>query len=55
VARLPHPLRYAAVAAVGGRIMVAGGTNGLRGRREVAGGRDARGTVHGEVWSLAVG
>jgi hypothetical protein len=35
VAALPHPLRYAAVAAVGRRILVAGGTNGVRGRREV--------------------
>jgi N-acetylneuraminic acid mutarotase len=35
VATLPHPLRYAAVAAVGGRIMVAGGTNGVQCRREV--------------------
>jgi hypothetical protein len=35
VATLPHPLRYAAVAAVGRRIMVAGGTDGVHGRREV--------------------
>jgi N-acetylneuraminic acid mutarotase len=35
VATLPHPLRYAAVAAVGGRILVAGGTDGTHGRREV--------------------
>jgi len=34
-ATLPHPLRYAAVAVVGRRLMVAGGTNGLRGRREI--------------------
>jgi hypothetical protein len=35
VATLPHPLRYAAVAAVGQRILVAGGTTGLVARREV--------------------
>ena len=28
VARLPQPVRYAAVAAVGGRVLVAGGTTG---------------------------
>jgi hypothetical protein len=35
VATLPHPLRYAAVAAVGGRLLVAGGTDGTHARREV--------------------
>jgi streptogramin lyase len=35
VARLPHALRYAAVAAIGGRILIAGGTDGVHARREV--------------------
>jgi N-acetylneuraminic acid mutarotase len=35
VATLPHPLRYAAVAAVGSRVLVAGGTDGVTARREV--------------------
>jgi YVTN family beta-propeller protein len=35
VAALPHPLRYAAAAAVGGRILVAGGTDGVHARDEI--------------------
>jgi len=35
VAGLPHPLRYAAAAAVGGRILVAGGTDGTTSRDEI--------------------
>jgi N-acetylneuraminic acid mutarotase len=35
VARLPRVLRYAAVAAVGDAVYVAGGTSGVRARREV--------------------
>ena len=34
-AELPRPLRYAAVAAVGGRVLIAGGTSGTTARREV--------------------
>ena len=33
--RLPHPVRYAAVAAIGGRLIVAGGTSGDQATREV--------------------
>src|SRR4051794_27970825 len=33
--RLPYPVRYAAAAAIGGRIYVAGGTTGTRARREI--------------------
>jgi YVTN family beta-propeller protein len=35
VAALPHPLRYAAAAAIGGRLLVAGGTDGTRARDEI--------------------
>jgi hypothetical protein len=35
VARLPHPVRYAAVAAIGGRLIIAGGTSGDTATREV--------------------
>src|SRR5438094_929494 len=35
VARLPHPLRYAAAAVADGRILVAGGTDGTTARDEV--------------------
>ena len=35
VAALPHPLRYAAAAAVGGRLLIAGGTDGTRARDEI--------------------
>jgi N-acetylneuraminic acid mutarotase len=35
VARLPHPVRYAAVAAIAGRLIVAGGTSGVDATREV--------------------
>ena len=35
VAELPRPLRYAAVAAVGGRVLIAGGTSGTAARREI--------------------
>jgi DNA-binding beta-propeller fold protein YncE len=35
VARLPHPLRYAAVATVGARLLVAGGTDGTKARTEI--------------------
>ena len=35
VATLPHPLRYAAVASIGGHVLVAGGTDGVHGRSEV--------------------
>jgi N-acetylneuraminic acid mutarotase len=35
VATLPHALRYAAVAAVRGLLLIAGGTDGTHGRREV--------------------
>jgi N-acetylneuraminic acid mutarotase len=35
VAELPRPLRYAAVAAVGGQVLIAGGTSGTAARREV--------------------
>jgi hypothetical protein len=34
-AELPHPVRYAAAAAIGSRIYVAGGTTGTRARREI--------------------
>jgi N-acetylneuraminic acid mutarotase len=32
---LPHPLRYAAAAAVGGQLLVAGGTDGVHPRADV--------------------
>jgi hypothetical protein len=32
---MPRPLRYAAVAAVGGAVLIAGGTSGTAARREV--------------------
>jgi YVTN family beta-propeller protein len=32
---LPHPLRYAATAAIGGRILIAGGTDGAHARDEI--------------------
>jgi hypothetical protein len=32
---MPRPLRYAAVAAVGGRLLIAGGTSGVTARREI--------------------
>src|SRR6185503_19781203 len=35
VATLPHPLRYAAAAGVGGRLLVAGGTDGTTARDEI--------------------
>jgi N-acetylneuraminic acid mutarotase len=35
VARLPHPVRYAAAAAVGDRVYVAGGTTGTRSWRDI--------------------
>ena len=35
VGALPHPLRYAAVAAVGGRLLIAGGTDGTTARDEI--------------------
>ena len=35
VGRLPHSVRYAAVAAIGGRLIVAGGTNGDTATREI--------------------
>ena len=35
VGHLPHPVRYAAVAAVGARLIVAGGTNGVEATRAV--------------------
>jgi N-acetylneuraminic acid mutarotase len=35
VARLPRPLRYAAVATAGQRLVISGGTSGLAARREV--------------------
>ena len=35
VAGLPHPVRYAAAAAIGSRIYVAGGTTGTQARREI--------------------
>ena len=35
VATLPHALRYAAAAAVGGRLLVAGGTDGTTARDEI--------------------
>ena len=47
VAEMPRPLRYAAVAAVDGRVYIAGGTSGTTARREIlrfdpASGRVAR-------------
>jgi hypothetical protein len=35
VATLPHPLRYAAAAAIGGAVLVAGGTDGTTARDEI--------------------
>jgi YVTN family beta-propeller protein len=35
VATLPHPLRYPAAAAIGGRLLIAGGTDGTNGRTEI--------------------
>jgi N-acetylneuraminic acid mutarotase len=35
VARLPHPVRYAAVTATGGRLIIAGGTSGDSATRDV--------------------
>jgi hypothetical protein len=35
VARLPHPVRYAAVTAAGGQVIIAGGTSGTNATREV--------------------
>jgi N-acetylneuraminic acid mutarotase len=35
VAHLPRPLRYAAVAAVGGRLLIAGGTSGVTSQRAI--------------------
>ncbi len=46
VARLPHPIRYAAVAALGGRLIVAGGTSGVDATRAVYAFDPARGSVH---------
>lgn len=45
VAHLPRPLRYAAVAAVGGRVLIAGGTSGVTARREVLSFDPGTGTV----------
>jgi hypothetical protein len=35
VAHLPHPLRYAAVGATGGRLIIAGGTSGIEATGDV--------------------
>ena len=35
VGHLPHPIRYAAVCAIGGRLIIAGGTSGDQATREV--------------------
>ena len=35
IAMLPHALRYAAAAAVGGRVLIAGGTDGVHARSEI--------------------
>ena len=45
VATLPHPLRYAAAAAVGGRVLVAGGTDGIHARAEILRVDPAHGSV----------
>jgi DNA-binding beta-propeller fold protein YncE len=45
VATLPHPLRYAAAAAIGGRLLIAGGTDGTRARDEILSVDPVRGRV----------
>jgi N-acetylneuraminic acid mutarotase len=45
VAHLPRPLRYAAVAVVEGRVLIAGGTSGVTARREILSFDPASGNV----------
>jgi hypothetical protein len=46
VGHLPHPVRYAAVAAIGGRLIIAGGTSGDVATREVYSFDPVDGQVH---------